>query len=473
VRINWNDHTGKLQEINTATFNFDSLVEFLCDAALRKSKYSYIESILLKQALQNSGNVTVLMDGFDQISPTHVHKAAVILSELMKTKVERVWITSRPVEKERLEKILSVISFNMNKLSRKTQIEMLCNMWMLEAGDEKLYLDGFLRDINNSVHDETFTGCPLYIRTIANDYTYETAKNLYLRLREFNNSNMYLPDFHEAIVNRILHIYLTVKLNVDMTQQSSTFIHEVLIESLLKDLEKCALVAILPPTLLTELHDKKIEKKAKRILAEVQNGQKNIGIVMNVVDGKPQFVHRTFTQYFAARWFSRKFVKNRSVLKSILFDSTYSVMRDMFDRMLAKDCPLHCAVIDNDRNLWDSLLHECDVTALDKGGRTYVHLMVTHSSLVWYVVPKNREVEFSWNIADSVLQWTPLQYAIKLEKWKEVETLLENNVDRSGLDMIRQKAQNTDYIDPIIKHAANHGLLLLLEFLASIGVDID
>jgi hypothetical protein len=86
VRINWNDHTGKLQKINAATLNFEFLGEFLCSAAHPESKYSDINRSLLKQALQNSGNATVLMDGLDEICPTQVGKAAVILSELMKSK---------------------------------------------------------------------------------------------------------------------------------------------------------------------------------------------------------------------------------------------------------------------------------------------------------------------------------------------------------------------------------------------------
>jgi predicted NACHT family NTPase len=119
VRINWNDHIRKLKEINPTTFNFDSLVEFFCSAAFPTSKYTDINSSLLKQALQNSGNVTVLMDGFDEISPTHVHKAVVILSELMKTKVGKVWVTSRPVEKDRLVQELCVTAWNMKNLSRE------------------------------------------------------------------------------------------------------------------------------------------------------------------------------------------------------------------------------------------------------------------------------------------------------------------------------------------------------------------
>jgi ankyrin repeat protein len=50
--------------------------------------------------------------------------------------------------------------------------------------------------------------------------------------------------------------------------------------------------------------------------------------------------------------------------------------------------------------------------------------------------------------------------------------LLERNVDRSGLDMIRQRAHDTDYIGPNIIHAAQYGYMLLLEFIHSIGVNI-
>jgi len=143
VRINWNDHTRKLEEINTATFNFDSLVEFLCSAAFPKSKYTDINRILLKQALQNSGNVTVLMDGFVEISLTHVQKATSFPSELMKSKEASVWVTSRPVEKERLERKLWVIAFNTENLSTKCQEEMLLKIWKSKARGKEFVLSTF------------------------------------------------------------------------------------------------------------------------------------------------------------------------------------------------------------------------------------------------------------------------------------------------------------------------------------------
>ena len=127
VRINWNVHCKKLQEINAETFNFNSLVEFLCSAAFTETIFTNIENSLLKQALQYSGNVTVLMDGFDEISPTHADKAAVILSELMKTNVRRVWVTSRPVQRERLEKELPFAAFSMKKRSHQFQVNCFWN----------------------------------------------------------------------------------------------------------------------------------------------------------------------------------------------------------------------------------------------------------------------------------------------------------------------------------------------------------
>jgi len=195
---------------------------------------------------------------------------------------------------------------------------------------------------------------------------------------------------------------------------------------------------------------------------------------MNVVHGKPQFVHPTFGDYFTACWFCRNFEFNRSVLERILFDLTYGVITDVFDRMLARDFPLHCAVLQRDIECFETLLEEgCDVSVVDKGGRTVMHIIATRDCTFMDIRNRVTQYEVSMDKRDSVLQWTPLQYATKSEKWFIVERLLESNVDRSGLDMIRQRAGDQDYINPIIIHAATYGLLLLLQCLSSMGVNIQ
>jgi ankyrin repeat protein len=469
LHVNWNDHTGKLQDVDAATFNFDSLFEFLCSTAFPESKYPEISRKLLKHALQYSGNVIVLMDGFDEISPTHAEKANAILTELMTTEVKRVWVTSRPVEKERLESQLSVLSFSMKRLSRTSQIEMLRTLWNYEADEKEEELNDFLRSVNQSVHDNNFTGCPLYITMIAT--VYERDKETSLK-SEGLWPDIDIVHLYEAFFDKKLHIYLTEKEKTDITKPSVLGSHKYKKQKLLEDFEKCALVAILPSDILNSLHDNEIEEEIQPFLEAVQAGEDKTGIVMNVVNGKPQFVHRTFAEFFTARWFSRKFKSNRSVLEDILFDRGYRFMRDMFDRMLAKDCPLHCAVLGKNVINFKKLLGEGNkVNAEDKGGRTVLHID-TDNITRYFTIHCTSKDGGSLDKTDSVLQWTPLQYAIKYGDWHTVESLLQSSVDRSGLEMIRPRAQDRDYIDPIIIQAATFGQVLLLEFLCGIGVNI-
>ena len=259
VRINWNDHTRELQDIDAATFNLDSLVEFLCSTAFTESKYTDFEKILLTHALQDSGNVTVLMDGFDEISPTHADKAAAILSELKKTKVRRVWITSRPVQKEKLERKLSVFSFGMKRLPQGSQIEMLRKLWKYKEGEKEEELNDFLQIVNKSVQAENFTGCPLYVTMIATVYDRDIIT--YLNADDWLWPEIDGVHLYEVFVEKKLHIYLTEKQKANITIPSVLDEHEYSTQKYLEDFEKCALVGILSPCMLESLHIKKIEEQ--------------------------------------------------------------------------------------------------------------------------------------------------------------------------------------------------------------------
>ena len=474
VRINWNDHTRELQEINTATFNLDSLVEFLCRTAFPESKYTDINRILLKQALQNSGNVTVLMDGFDEISPTHADKAAVILSELMKTKVERVWVTSRPVEKDRLEKELSVNAWNMKSLSNDSQRTMFLNLWLPKVNVYKngQNLVGF---INRSLllaydlyQDRNFTGTPGYVKLIA------TALETHLQTGDFNGPHK-MDFFHlyDRLVEKKLHVQERSKKEEDLNSFQDD--HDNAMGIYLDILEQCSLLVTLPSE-QQALHKTKTRNGKLSIDAEkVRDRNDKISIVMKVVNGKPQFVHHTVAEYFTARWFSRNFELNRRVLERIIFDPRYKVMTDIFYRLLAKDCPLHCAVLEEDTKNVKTLLREgCDVSARDKGGKTALHLIAARGR----DGPTCEEITNSLlqngacvQAEDLVLQWTALRYAIEAEKWFVVERLLEIEYNTIELEHIRQRVEHESYIGKIIAHTAGKNCMSLLQYLRKICAD--
>jgi len=324
---------------------------------------------------------------------------------------------------------------------------------------------------NHTVNDSNFTDSPLYIKMIVRAFELDTYTWPRLGVSKLTR-DINLVYLYDHFFERKLPIYLAEAKGVDITTDIVLESQEHLKESFLEEFEKCALVATLPPSMLKSLHCKKTEEEIQPFLGKVQARKEKTGVVMNVVDGKPQFVHSSFAEYLTSRWLSKNFEFNRSVLERILFDPEYSFVRDMFDRTLAKDCPLHCAALQWDEERFESQLERCDISAVDKGGRTVMHIIATRDCTFLDIINRVFPDEASLHITDCVLQWTPLQYAVKSEQWFIVERLLESNVDRSGLDMIRQRAQDTDYIDPIIIHAATYGHLLLLEFLCSISVKI-
>ena len=475
LRINWSDHTRKLQEMNAETFNFDSLVEFLYSAAIPESKYTDINRSLLKEALQSSGNVTVLMDGFDEISQFHIKKADAILSELMKTKVERVWVTTSPVQRERLEKELSVTAFSMKKLSDESQKQLLRSIWKERAkGDKEACLDEYVKDLllhtNKSVGQENFTGCPLYIVMIASAF----EENLEMSLE---TAKISLPDkldllvVYDRFIERKLHIYETEKKRVDWTNVSNQDDHESWMEIYMENLEKCSLLVTLSSE-LNPLSDAEMQTTIQPFVERIQAGKDKIGIVMNVVEDRPQFVHRTFAEYLTARWLSKNFKSNRSLLERILFDSSYGIVKDVFDRILARGCPLHCAVLDWNTQAVETLLEDnYDVNAVDSGGRTAMHLTAAQNlgdDECEDITSSLLRCGASVDTEDDVLHFTPLGYAIKAENWLVVERLLEKECNTTDLELIRQSADDESYIGRIIYTMQYNNYPLLSQHIANI-----
>ena len=59
-------------------------------------------------------------------------------------------------------------------------------------------------------------------------------------------------------------------------------------------------------------------------------------------------------------------------------------MTDMSDGMLAKDSPLHCAVLEEYTKNVRTLLNEgCDVSAVGKDRRPIMHIIATCFSIFW------------------------------------------------------------------------------------------
>ena len=335
------------------------------------------------------------------------------------------------------------------------------------------------------MNDSNFTGSPLYFMMTATALRLDLEAHL--NSEDCTEPRIDLVDWYNLFVKMILLTYLTKGQKADIINSGVLDFYVDWKQIYLKNFEKCALVATLPPSMLKSLHNKKMQEEIQEFLGNIQAGKVKTGVVMNVVDGKPHFVHQTFAEYFTARWFSRNFELNRSVLERILFESningqeglpplkiSHRYVRNMFNRILARSRTLHSAVLDCDEESVLTLLQEgYDANSVDLGGRTPMHLIATHEpgsgceGITKILLNHGASV----NQKDNVLQWTPLHYATKSESWSVVELLLEHNADESGLELLTKRRDDQDYIGHITKIAEECGHSSLLQFLSSIDVN--
>jgi len=79
-------------------------------------------------------------------------------------------------------------------------------------------------------------------------------------------------------------------------------------------------------------------------------------------------------------------------------------MTDMFVRMLEKDSPLHCALLeDYTKNVRTLLDERCDVSAVDSGGRTVMHIIAQNFSISWDLKNHNSNYKVTVDNNDCVL----------------------------------------------------------------------
>jgi hypothetical protein len=136
-----------------------------------------------------------------------------------------------------------------------------------------------------------------------------------------------------------------------------------------------ALVAILSTNQLEKLTDKTVVEGVLAFLQKVTEGTEKTGIIIDVIEGRTVFQHRTLAEYFVARLLCDNFCDDISAIKMFmrdhLFESGFGVVRSMVDRILADKYPLHEAVLNSNMRYVARLLERKEsIAQKDRGGRT-------------------------------------------------------------------------------------------------------
>ncbi|XP_069675895.1 uncharacterized protein [Periplaneta americana] len=487
ITVILNDHTDYLSG------HLVSPIDLLIEAAMFDSAF---QKSLFEFELKNGGNIVILIDGFDEISPNYSDMVLNTLRQLSSCKFKQLWITSRSVMRKMLEKEFSCLAFELQPFTKENQHDFLAKLWKNISDDAhgiKIFIARLLEMMGRSLNDKLgqFTEIPLQIIMLAE--VFQSKASDYCQTGNIEiPDKLDLLDLYCRFVDKKWDIYINEKGDGNTTK----LVLQEFYQSLRKVFEKnhmvCALHSLLEREDLEKLscfHD--IMSRVEALRRRFYRGLDKTGIIVEIVNFRAVFIHRTFSEYFAAKWFAKNFKKEKKYLEKILFDQKFKVIRTFFHRILSQGFRLHVAVLNEDKVSLLELLHSqrCDVNEKDKGGRTPLHLAVMNhiechdeyhgnyeairNTTTHEVLEILLDHGADCSIEDEVLCCQPLTLADRFGAWSVVEKLLERHAQNSDISFSLEHIKSKELLERNLKMVAEGGYINIAKFLFNSGVSVQ
>jgi ankyrin repeat protein len=476
LRINLSEHTSSFQNLEFEEEYIEKCKMFLWKAAGSSTQCAekFVKQIFL-QALEQKGKMVILLDGFDEISPHYTPKVYTLIRAMRDATSSQIFVSSRLSSRQNLEDVLIKLPFKLQPFDRENQIQFLERYWnkynkVMKEEYFRKFAKKFLRLClqNFSDKDGEFTRIPLQIMMLGEAYVKEA--NEYYSDGELNLPEKFdILQLFNKFWEKKCYIYFREKNEMD---QSKLNVMEEK-ELLFRNHVNAALISLfslqVSGGLLGAVSDRDWQQAKVFLESDVVE---TFGMIREVTDGKPHFIHRCFAEYFAAKWFTDNFTTCKDFVSDTLFNSTYEVTRTIFDQMLAKDDKIHRAVLNNDIAAVDELLKNgTDINKTDKGGRTALHLAASYNSPAIQKLLSCQVIKT--NIADKVQNWTPLRYADRTKSWKAMDTLLQNGANADDIVLSRPKSGTQECVKEALWECASKGYTGLLEFMLDCGIEVN
>ncbi|WP_157956387.1 ankyrin repeat domain-containing protein [Wolbachia endosymbiont of Folsomia candida] len=408
----------------------------LKDNGEKKIKGLALLEIELFNYFYNQGKITLLFDGFDEISPDYKKEGISLLQTLKGTKVEKLWVTTRSYNiQSELEDKLSTFSHTLKSFLEDDQRSFLEKFWKknlkLNALDKNRFstftdelLERFSKSINNQEKD--FMEIPLQMSMIAEVFQ-DTFKEFYY------SGVQELSDEHKQKLSEKLNLatlyerFIKIKFDeirfgekkpgMDTADPDTRKIIKKERKEFVESHRKLALYALLlKEDKLAELLSKQEIEEVHDLIENIKQGHEKTGIIDQVVNDKPRFIHFSFAEYFFADFLADRLSKHEKyelvsdfLYNTIVeFHSHRSLIPAFLDYKFAAGKVMHIAALGGDLQRIGELKGD-EVNVCDTYGRTPLHLAAQngHLDVVSVLLGKGANVI----TADKLFGWTPLHYA--------------------------------------------------------------
>jgi hypothetical protein len=415
--------------------------------------------------LEETGKMVIILDGFDEISPDYSPKVEMLIRAIGDKTSSKIWVSSRFSNRQDLEDLMIKLAFTLQPFTTEDQIQFLEQYWkevseVSNQGNLRMFAEKLLSlsSKNFSDKDGEFTGIPLQTIMLGEAFVKEAEE--YCSSSKVNLPEKFnLLDLFTKFAEKKWDIYFREKNAMDSSKPEVRREKESYLEKHITS----ALISLFSLNefngTLGTINTSDLEQAEKFL----RSGRaQNFGIIKEITNGKPHFIHRCFAEYFAAKWFTDNFTKCEDFISDTLFNSTYEVTRNIFDRMLAGDSEIHCAVMNDDRSaVKEFLKKKTDLNISDKGGRTALHLAASYNSPVIQKLLSFPSVEA--NKQDAVLKWTPLRYADRTKSWMAMDILLQNGANPNDIVLTRRNIESQEWGQRGLWECASKGHRELLE----------
>jgi ankyrin repeat protein len=406
IRINLVDCVNQLADETISFDNKEQAIDFLLATEIRTKLK--LEEKLFRYRFDHQGKIAIFLDGFDEISPLYKEKVIRLLQTLKNTPLEKIWITTRPHMQHELGGKLLVFSYVLKPFSPADQERFLKKFWQksLNLGNAikvdrlETYIKGLLDLTARSIRDQEteLTGIPLQTRMIAEAFQ-EDFKKFY----DSTDKSSKLPDkldllaLYQRFIQSKYKIFYEEKKKDSINNPAQTSLNKIFEEVVHRKHACLALNTLFHDQAKFNADEDTFQQK---LLSSVSDEElSRIGIVQ-VIDDKPHFIHRTFAEYFAADFFANQLTKPNpkliiDFLREQIFKEDNEVLRHFLDRILAKDLLLHKATLNgNIEGISRELSRNpVEIYREDRLKRIPLHLAVSygHEKLVELLIEQDKK----------------------------------------------------------------------------------
>jgi predicted NACHT family NTPase len=289
----------------------------------------FLEKEWFQKCLEQ-GEVIILFDGFDEISPDYNAKVIELLKVLKDSKVKQLWITTRPYGiREELENELVTLSHSLSPFSIFDKKKMMVNLWK-DHFDQTLAEENACKLIvrfSESTKDwkSEFFGNPLLLRMIS---------IVFLKAVQSNDTSMtntlLTDDFGEIDLSELYRTFFDILFDEHLKEKDRGLYDNKdkpsyikIINTMRMEIEenykKLALFTLFGEVKFKKLLPGEFEK-LQTIIEEINAGSHKMGTIERVIDNKPIFVHRTFAEYFVALLFAETYSTNFEIQNFLRFN---------------------------------------------------------------------------------------------------------------------------------------------------------